>query len=79
MQKFIFDLLQIAIVVRMGYFILRWAVKSTKSYKKSIVGKVIKLVSNRIHYRLDNALKKQKKKLYPSVEHNNVVPFKKTN
>lgn len=78
MQKAILDLLQIAIVVRMGYSLIRWAIGGTKRRKKSIAGKVMKLVSNRIHYRLDNALKKQKEVFYPSSEYGKVIPFKKT-
>lgn len=78
MQKVILDLIQIAIVVRMGYSLIKWAFGSTKRHKKSIVGKIMKLVSNRIHYHLDNALKKQKEAFYPSAEYGKVIPFRKT-
>lgn len=78
MQKFLFDVFQIIIVAKIGYSILKWAIKGTKSRKKSIVSKIMKLVSNKIHYHLDNALKKQRKVLYPKNTSSKVIPIKKT-
>ena len=78
MQKVILDLLQIAIVVKMGYTLIRWAIGGTKKGKKSIIRKIMKLVSNRIHYRLDNALQNQNEAFYPSSEYGKVMPFRKT-
>lgn len=83
MQKFLLDLLQLIVITKVGYSLLRFAIGSTKRRKKSIVGKVWRLFGNRIHYYLDNALKKQKKVLhanrYKEVEYPpNVIPLRKT-
>lgn len=83
MGKFLLDLLQISIAARVGYSFLKWAIRGTKRRKKGIASKIMKLITNKIHYKLDNALKKQKevissskqKKIeYPS----NVIPFRNT-
>lgn len=79
MMKAVFDIIQLAVVVKLGYTLIKWAIKGAKSRKKSIVSKIMKLISNKIHYKLDNALKKQKDLMYPSSSDNGkVIPFRQT-
>lgn len=80
MLKFLFDVLQLAIVIKLGYLGLRRLFFRKKKYrKKSIARKVYQLINNRIHYKLNAMLKKQKEALYPSkTSDGKVVPFKKT-
>lgn len=78
--KFLSDALQIMIILKIGYSLIKWTLRSKKRGKKSIVGKIMKFFTNKIHYRLDNALKKQKEDIYPPTvsENSNVIPFRKT-
>lgn len=73
MEKLIFDLIQLVILARVSYIVLRWTF-SPKIRRKSIVGKLWRLISRHIHYKLDNALKKQ------SLQSANgkVIPLRKT-
>lgn len=78
MTKVLMDMLQITIVVRMGYSLIKWVLGSTKKHKKSIVRKFTKLISNKVHYKLDNVLKKQKELQSPSFSGGKVIPLKRT-
>lgn len=83
MEKMIFDALQLLVVGRMIYSLIKWSFRSKKKKRKSIIKKIRSLVSNRIHYHLDNAIKKQKKVLHgdraKEIEPpSNVIPFRKT-
>jgi len=82
MGKFILNVLQLIIVVRVGYSLLKWMI-FTKKKSKSIASKIMKLATNKIHYRLDNALRNQSKtfkvkKQTDVIATSNVVPFRKT-
>lgn len=78
MEKLLLNLLEIAVVIRIGYTLFRWAFKSPK--RNSIVGKLWRLASRSIHHKLDNAIKNQQRKyqLYKGVEAGKVVSFKNT-
>ena len=78
--KFLSNVLQIMIISKIGYSLIKWILRGKKRRKKSIVGKIMKLFTNKIHYRLNNALKKQREAHYPPTvsENNNVIPFRKT-
>lgn len=79
MEKAIFNVLQLIVFIRVGYTMLRW-VFSPKVRRKSIVGKVLKLISRQIHYKLDNALKKQTKafQVQREVANGKVIPLRNT-
>lgn len=83
MMKFLLDVLQIVILIKLSYSVVKWVLGVRKSKRKSIASKIVKLLSNRIHYQLDNALKKQKQTLRPThgfVKPTNakVIPLRKT-
>lgn len=77
MQKMMLDMLQIAIVVKMGYSLIRWVFSGTKK-RKSIAGKVMNLATRKIHFYLDNALRNQKEKYSPIKKGGNVIPLKRS-
>jgi len=81
MEKMIFDLLQIMLVLlvlRVSYYVLKWSF-SSKIRRKSIVGKLWRLIFRRIHYKLDNALRQQDKLIEnKQMESGKVIPLKKT-
>lgn len=81
MEKMMFDALQLLVIGRIVYSLIKWSFRSKKK-KRSIIKKIGKLVSNRIHYHLDNAIKKQKKVLHADKNKevalpSNVIPFRK--
>ena len=79
MINFFIDILQILVVLRLGYSLMKF-VFYKKQNKRSITYKAYKLVHNKINYKLDIALKKQKEALYPSrTSDGKVVPIRKTN
>lgn len=80
MLKFLLDVLQLAIALRLGYLAIKWLIfrKKKKRRRKSVVKKIGKLITNRLHYELDLMLKKQNEALHPSkTSDGKVVPFKK--
>ncbi len=87
MMKFLTDILQIAIAMKILYMVVKWAFfrKRRKTSRKSVVSKIGMLISNRIHYTLNCKLTAQKEALQLSVNKSktsnpNVVQFrKKTN
>jgi hypothetical protein len=77
MIKFLLDVLQIAIVLKLAWSTGKWLLRKKK--RKSMSSKVWRLISNRIHYRLDTAIKKQRDALYPKTSPDGkVVPLRKT-
>lgn len=86
MIKFLLDVLQIVVLVKLGYSFIKWLLSSKKRHKRSIVNKVWRLlVTNKIHYRLDNALRNQKKEFettvnakHAEVTNAKVIPLRKT-
>jgi hypothetical protein len=76
-MKFLWDVLQIAIAIRILYGLGKWLLRKKK--RKSMSSKVWRLISNRIHYRLDTALKTQREALYPKTSPDGkIVPLRKT-
>ena len=83
MEKMVFDALQLLVIGRIVYSLVKWSFRSKKKKGKGITKKVRRLISNRIHYYLDNAIKKQKKVLHGDKAKeialpSNVIPFRKT-
>lgn len=65
MIKFIINVLEIAVILRVSYKTVRflfWRKKGNK-HKKSIIGKVWLLASRNIHHALDQKIKAQKESL----------------
>jgi hypothetical protein len=76
-MKFLWDVLQIAIAIRILYGLGKWLLRKKK--RKSMSSKVWRLISNRVHHRLDIAIKKQRDALYPKASRDGkVVPLRKT-
>lgn len=76
-MKFLLDVLQIAVAIRVLYGLGKWLLHRKK--RRTALSKVWRLISRRIHYRLDTALKKQREALYPKTSPNGkVVPLRKT-
>jgi len=68
MLKFLLEILEIVIVLKISYKLLKYFLfrkKSTKSKRKglSITGKIWVLISRRVHYKLNQMLKTQKESL----------------
>ena len=82
MEKLLFDLFQLVILIKVSCWVVKGLFKKSKKRRKSIAGKVFRLISNRVHHQLDNALKRQKRKLQPSQKNvvypSNVIPFRQT-
>ena len=77
MEKLLFDILQIIVVTKVTYSLIKWTFKKKKKRnKKSIAGKVVSLVSNKIHHKLENALRTQRDSQDPN--YGKVIPLTKT-
>lgn len=79
MEKFLLNLFQLVVFIKVCSWLAKGLFK--KSRKRSIAKKVFRLITNRIHYYLDNAIRRQKRKLQPSQKNlvpSNVIPFPKS-
>jgi len=80
MIKFLINILEIAIILRVLYKTVRWlwGGRKKRKYRKTILGKVILLISRRIHYSLDCMIKKQKESLANSKQdQKKVIDFRR--
>lgn len=85
MMKFLLDILQIAIALKIVWIVGKWLIrrkkKGTRGRRRSVISKLYALVGNKIHYRLDSMLKKQKEALRPQTDKTSggkVVQFRKS-
>lgn len=71
MIKFLFEVLQLVVALRLLYAVLKWMVSDKK---KSIAYKLYKIITRKIHRKLDAMLKEQE----PTCQRNaKVVAFRK--
>ena len=81
MMKFLFDVFQLAIVIKLGYTGLKWLTgnKKKKKYGKSMLGKIWVIVSMRIHHYLNQKIRQQKEfiRAERAKKDSKVVPLKK--
>ena len=63
MIKFLVNIIEITMILMVIGKTLKFLCKKDKKYKKSILGKIGVLASNKIHHKLDMMIKTQKERL----------------